>query len=57
MHKGDFKREEGTQRSDQSRKLLCLLDKESIHLQRIDKAKGFGLEVVNGGEITRKLRA
>lgn len=46
-----------TQRRDQSSKLLCLLDKESIHLQRIDKTKGFGLEIVNGGEVTRKKRA
>ena len=36
-----------TQRSGQSRKPLYLLDKETINLQRIDKTKGFGLEIVN----------
>ena len=35
-----------TQRSDQSRRLLHLLDKKTVNLWRIDKTKGFGLWVV-----------
>lgn len=42
--------------SDKSRKLLYLLDKEIIHWWRIDKAEGFGIGVVNGDEVTRKIR-
>ena len=35
------------QRSDQTRKLLYLLDKETINLGRTEKTKEFGLKVVN----------
>ena len=44
-----------TQRSDQSRKLFYLLDKETINLTRIDNTKGLGLAVVNGEEVARKI--
>ena len=40
-----------TQRSDHSRKLLHLLDKEAITLGRTDKAKKFRLGAVNGEEM------
>ena len=43
---GDPRRYE-TQRSDQSRKLLYLLDKETINFWKIDETKEFGLVVVN----------
>lgn len=43
------------QRGDQSRKLLELLYKETIHLWKIDKTKEFGTERVNGEEVTRKI--
>ena len=45
-----------TWRSDQSRKLLYHLDKETINLWGIDKTKEFGLGVVNGEEVTRKIK-
>lgn len=44
------------QRSDQSRKFFQLLDKEILHLWRIDTTKEFRLGVVNGEEVTRKIR-
>lgn len=43
-------------RSDQRRKLLYLLEKETIYLQRIDKTKTFGPWVVNYEEVTKKIR-
>ena len=43
-------------RSDQSRKFLYLLDKETMHLWRTAKTEGFGRGVVNGDELTRKIR-
>jgi len=51
VHAGASQRYE-TQRSDQSRKLLYLLGKETINFFRIDKTEGFGLGFVNG-EVTR----
>ena len=45
-----------TWRNDQMRKLLYFLDKETINLWRIDKTKNFGLGVINGEKVTRKLR-
>lgn len=45
-----------TPRSDQSKTLLYLLDQEAINMWRIDKTKKFDLEVVNGEEITRKIK-
>lgn len=44
------------QRSDHSRRLLYLLDKGKISLRRTDKTKVYGLGVVNGEEVTRKIR-
>lgn len=44
-----------TQKSDQNRKFLYLLDKETINLWRIDETKGFELRVVSGEEVTRRI--
>jgi len=43
------------QRNDWSRKLLYLLDRETINLRRIEKKRGFGLRVVNGEEVTQNI--
>lgn len=43
IHGNIYKRMK-TPRRDQSRKLLYLFDKETIHLWRTDKAEGFGLQ-------------
>lgn len=43
-----------TQKSDQSKKFIYLLDKETIHLRRNDQTKRFGLGAVNYGEATRR---
>lgn len=40
----------------QNKKLLCLLDKETINLWRIHLTKGFGLGIVNGKRVTGKVR-
>lgn len=44
-----------TWRSDQSRKVLYLLDKEIINSWRIDKTQELELGIVNGEEITKEV--
>lgn len=43
-------------RSDESKKPLCFSGKETINLGRNEKIEGLGLEVVNGKEVTKKIR-
>ena len=45
-----------TCRNEQSRKLVYLLNKETIRLWRIDRTEGIGLGIVSGEEVTRKIR-
>lgn len=44
-----------TWRSDQSRKFLCLWDKEMINVWRINKTEGFRPGITNG-EVSKKIR-
>lgn len=53
---GSLHRRMKTWRSDESRKILFLLEKETIHLWTMDKTEGFGLRVVNGNEVARKIK-
>lgn len=42
--------------NDKNRKVLYLLDKETINLGRTEKTQWLGLRVMNGEGVTRKTR-